>query len=161
MGKAERRASKQEKNICYSYLRKELSSQMHEFRKQKRKGSQGQQERGEVVPVDAPSRMLAGATGFPPGHRRGRVDAASDPSWEGVWPSPMTSRPQFVLPARPLSYPTMKPLSCNSNPALALASFVPSGIIQLMPWPHKKHPRPSYWTLPRARWPVPPLPPAP
>lgn len=30
------------------------------------------------------------------------------------------------------------------GPVLALASSIPSGIIQLMPWLHKKHPRP--WT---------------
>lgn len=62
MGKVERLASKQEKNMCNSYLRKALSSPRHEDMGIEEKKKPVTVGGGEVVPADALSRMLTGAT---------------------------------------------------------------------------------------------------
>lgn len=76
MGKVERLASKQEKNICNSYLRKALSSPRHE--------DMGIEEKKKPVTV-------GGGGGRPCGRSEQDADGShSDPPWEGVRLSPMT-----------------------------------------------------------------------
>lgn len=150
MGRVERLASKQEKNMCNSSLRKELSSPVHEDTeiKEKRKpvtaGARGGCPRGRS------EQDVDGSHRFPPGHGRGLWMLQVTLHGRESGPHPCHPDPNLSPPAKTteLSH-SGRSFSCSSNPGLALASFIPSRIIQLIPWSHKKHLWPSHWMLPR------------